>query len=388
MRILGVTGNRADYDLMSYLYKKLNIDAGIEFGLVVTGGHLRQGYENSVAQIRSDSNNIVAEIPNIKGTDKKRSQVDAMAALMERLPDAVEAFNPDVIIVAGDREEVNVVALTAAYMRIPLLHFFGGDFEASGHPDNLARSVGSKLATAHFVTIEEHRQRLLALGEEDRRIFCIGSVALDKFKEEPFLDRASLFKRFGLGQEREYALLIYHPPVEIEGENREIQNILEALESEGVFAFVSYPNTDYGSLSIATVYDHLKDKDNFCFYRNLERNLFINLFRNASFQIGNSSSGIAEAASVPLPVINVGSRQTSRKAQENVIFIDGGLGNIKDTIRKVRSRAFRDSIRNIQNMYGDGKASSRAYDIIKATDFQAMLLKTYDPLDGRRRENP
>jgi GDP/UDP-N,N'-diacetylbacillosamine 2-epimerase (hydrolysing) len=380
MKIAAITGNRADYDLMSYLYAMLNRDDGIDFGLIVTGGHLTAGYENSILEMKRDGNEIFAEIADITGGDALKDRAVGIGMLIRPLADALESLSPDLLIVAGDREELPAAALVAAYMKIPMMHFFGGDFIPDGHPDNLARAAASKIATVHMVSLEEHRRRLIAMGEPDWRIHVIGSIALDKFRNEPVMSRREVAAALGLEAFGEYALVIYHPPVDIAEESHEIRNILKILADKGINAIVSYPNTDAGSSKVIAEFGRYKDDSRFYFYKNFDRNTFVNVYRNASFQIGNSSAGIAEGASIPLPVINVGSRNRHRAFQDNIIFADGHYDAIAAAVDKARSGPFRDSIRGMRNIFGAGDSSRKAYGLIKSIDYGKILLKTEDPL--------
>lgn len=380
MRILSITGNRADYDLMSYLYRYFNRDPDIEFGLIVTGGHLTANYGSSMEDIKKDGNNVVAEIEDILDSGYIGSRAKATGILIQSLTDAIRNYRPDILIAAGDREDVLAMAVVALYMQIPFLHFFGGDQEGSGHVDNLARHAASKIATAHFVSCEEHRERLLAIGEEEPRIYNIGSVALDKFREEPFLPVKDVMKALGLQDFENYALLIYHPPAEIVGENLEIEAILRVLAEKGIKTVVSYPNSDYNNQVIREKYAVYKEHPNFYFYNNLNRNLFINLYRHAMFQIGNSSSGVCEAASIPIPVVNVGSRECDRGNTGNVIFVRDYRKGLSEAVETAMSAEYRESIKNATNIFGDGFSSRRAYELIKTVDYSKMVLKKYDPL--------
>jgi GDP/UDP-N,N'-diacetylbacillosamine 2-epimerase (hydrolysing) len=380
LKIAALTGNRADYDLLSYLYALLNNDEDIDFGLIVTGGHLTYGYENAMEEMRRDGNRIFARIENVTGGDALKDRAIGIGRLMEPLADALESISPDALIIAGDREEVPAAALVAAYMKIPIIHFFGGDFIPDGHPDNLARAAASKIATVHMVSLEEHRCRLLAIGEPDWRIHMIGSVALDKYRNEPVLPRRVLLDSLGLSGFDEYALVIYHPPTDIDNENHEIRNVLKTLADKNIRAVVSYPNTDAYNSKVIKEFDRYRADGRFYFYKNLDRNIFVNLMRNASFQIGNSSSGIGESASVPLPVVNVGSRNRYRKTGDNVIFADGDYDSVSAAIDKARSAAFKDSITGMDNIYGDGRSSQKAYELIKSIDYDKILLKKEDPL--------
>jgi GDP/UDP-N,N'-diacetylbacillosamine 2-epimerase (hydrolysing) len=379
-KIAAITGNRADYDLMSYLYRRLNRDEGVDFGLIVTGAHLLPGYESSVQEMERDGCRILARIADIPEADAPGSRAVAIGRLLPPLTGALETFAPDLLLIVGDREEVPAAALAAAYMKIPAVHFFGGDFVPDGHPDNLARAATSKLVTAHMVALEAHRHRLLAMGEPDCRIHVIGSIALDKYREEAPMDRRALLEKIGCGHFGEYALVIYHPPTDVEGENHEIRNILRVLADRGMNALVSYPNTDFGNSGVIAEFAPWLDDPLFFFYRNFDRNTFVNALRHASLQIGNSSAGVCESASIPLPVVNVGSRNRQRATQENVRFVSGSYAEIDAAVGAALAPEFREGIAGIGNLYGDGRSSEKAYRLLRSLDFAGILLKKEDPL--------
>ncbi len=380
MKILTITGNRADYDLMSYLYKYFNVDPDIDLGIVVTGGHLTVGYENSVQEIKKDGNKIVAEITDIFNSDTKDSRAKSTGILIAGLTEVVKQFQPDIVVAPGDREEVIAMGIVAAYMQIPFVHFFGGDFAESGHVDNVMRHAASKMASIHIVSLEEHKQRLICIGEREDSIFPIGSIALDKFREEAVVSKKEVLKKVGIDGYDHYALLIYHPPAEEQKNDIEISEIMRALNEKKIKTVVSYPNTDFNNSRVIKVYEKYKDCDNFFFYRNLDRNTFVNLYRNADFQIGNSSSGVCEAASIPIPVINIGTRQRNRGNNENVVYISNVFNGLEEAIDNVMSNEYRESIKDIKNVFGDGNSSKKAYELIKGIDYSEYLLKFYDPL--------
>ena len=58
--------------------------------------------------------------------------------------------------------------------------------------------------------------------------------------------------------------------------------------------------------------DLLKKFKKIYFYKNSGAELYSNLLRNCYAMLGNSSSGIVEAASFGLPVINIGNRQKGK----------------------------------------------------------------------------
>jgi GDP/UDP-N,N'-diacetylbacillosamine 2-epimerase (hydrolysing) len=380
-KILAFTAIRSDYDLMSGIYKKIQLDPEMELGLIVSGAHLSDTYGNTVKYIEQDGVEILARIECLIDSNTPASRVLSASILLQSCIHTVQQFNPDLIIYPGDREEVMVGALIGSYLRIPTAHFFGGDHAADGNADNPVRHAVSKLSSLHFVSHPQHKERLLKMGETERRIFVIGNPALDRFIQAPCIEKKELLAKMDRSHWSDYALLIFHPILGGESQAGEyFSEILLTLKRRGIKTFVSYPNVDAGNKDIIEVIEKFTCDENFCFYKSLERALFINLMKNALFMIGNSSSGLLEAPSIPLGVVNVGNRQRGRLAAENVIFVDQGVSNIESGISKVLDLTFKENLSNIKSPYGEGNSVNKAMDLLKRINFRDFQSKWEDPL--------
>ena len=378
MRVLAFTSNRADYDLLSPLYRLLHEDENIDFRLCVSGAHLSTDYGQSVRQIRADDFTILIELETLLAYDSNKSKLKSASLFLQNSIDLVSQFAPDVILFAGDREDVVPIALLGVYLHIPSVHFYGGDHERAGHEDTMVRHAASKLATVHFVSCQQHAERLRAMGEAQSRIFNIGSVALDKFRRFIPLDRSTLLTEFRVPEEQPYALVIYHPsPDQTENDLADMvmEDILSTLIERNFFAFVSSPNSDAGNKKILQCLTRYSSHPQVVSFKNLDRKAFLSLFYNAKFMIGNSSAGILEAASIPLPVINVGHRQAERFCAHNVVFCHYDRSSIEQAVERVCSKGFTEQLRGIVNPMGDGQSAQRAYELIKTLPLQQLLVK-------------
>lgn len=384
MKILALTSIRSEYDLMSNLYRLLDQDPDTDFRLLVSGAHLSPAQGMTVNNIRADGLTILAEVESLLSADSPSSRLKSASTLLAGSIDVVKAFAPDLILFAGDREDVLVGAMLGSFLGIPTLHFFGGDHAVDGHIDNPVRHATSKLASAHFVSLPQHRERLLAIGEAAHRIAVIGSVALDKFASEPLLARDTVLAELGAGAHaatHPLAILIFHP---LEDEREQapayVRNAVEALLEQGFHVCIGMPNTDPGSFGVLAAIEQFAGHEGVTFYRNLPRSRFVNLMRAARLIVGNSSAGLLEAPSVPLAAINIGKRQRGRLAAGNVIFTEGDADSIRAAIAMALSPAFQQELAVMSNPYGDGKSSLRALELIKSLDFAALLRKPEDPL--------
>lgn len=382
MKILALTAIRSDYDLMSGIYKYLANDDQLELKLLVTGAHLAKASGYSVSEIEKDNFDILLKIESLIDADSLSSRIKSASIFLQNSIDIVRSYNPDLIIYPGDREEVMIGALLGSYLNIPTAHFFGGDHAKDGHVDNPVRHAVSKLSTTHFVTLEEHKNRLLKMGEPKERIFVIGNPALDRFYTEKIIEKEQIMNAFNHSNFQNFALLIFHPITEeIDIANEYFENILYSLEQKGINTFVSYPNIDPGNSKIIEVMHKYQRNKNFIFYKNLSRQVFVSIFKHSNFIIGNSSAGILEAASIPIPAINVGKRQTGRASGKNVLFCDGDSISISNAIETAISTNFLASIEQMKNPYGDGKSSLKAYANIKTINFSTMIYKKEDALE-------
>ncbi len=382
MKILALTSIRSDYDLLSPLYKLLDRDKDIDFRLLVSGAHLSKSFGYSKSQITNDGFTILMEIESLIHSDTAKSRLKTASIFLQNSIDIVSNFNPDVLLYAGDREDVIIGGLLSIYLNIPSIHFYGGDHEEDGHQDTYIRHATSKLSSFHFVSSAEHKKRLLALGESEKRIFNIGSISLDKFYNFIPVDLNGLFEK---NIPDKFALLIFHPLIH-EKSGDVFQKIIDVLEDKNIFTVVSFPNTDPGYEDILAVIKKYQTNNNFLFYKNLERDMFLSLFYKSQFIIGNSSAGISEAATLKKPAINVGLRQKNRLQSDNIIYVDGEYDAIFSAIDNISTEKFQKSLQEVVNFYGDGQSAKRAYKLIKTINFDEYLIKDEDPLEKENHE--
>lgn len=382
-KIIAFTAIRSEYDLLSPLYKLLSKDNEIDFRLIVSGAHLSKQHGYSYTEIKKDNIPVLKTIKTLNSRTNHKSRIKSASKLLEKSIDEVHKFQPDLIMYAGDREEVIIGSLVGGYLEIPTMHFYGGDHVSDSHIDNPIRHATSKLSTFHFVSCEEHLMRLSKMGELKERIYNIGSISLDKFRVEKTLSKEKLNLFFGINKNFEkFALLIFHPiPKERNKSAIIFENILTSLIENNINAFVSYPNIDPGNEDIIDVIKKYESSDFFIFYKNQPRNIFLSIYKNSSFIIGNSSSGILESASIPIPAINVGYRQSGRKPNKNVIFCKGSVKDISKAIKLSQSSGFQKSLKNIINIYGDGQSAKKALKLIKKINFKSLLFKDEDILN-------
>jgi UDP-N-acetylglucosamine 2-epimerase (non-hydrolysing)/GDP/UDP-N,N'-diacetylbacillosamine 2-epimerase (hydrolysing) len=86
-----------------------------------------------------------------------------------------------------------------------------------------------------------------------------------------------------------------------------------------------------------------------------------------------------EAASFALPAVNVGIRQRGRECARNVLHADADAAAIRERIAIAMTSEFRQSLRGMENPYGDGHAAERIVSVLASVPLGEELLIKHAP---------
>src|SRR3990167_5125452 len=95
-------------------------------------------------------------------SQKEMSMSEIAVDLVPKFKVALDKIRPDAILARGDRFEILIPVMLAAYSGIPIIHLEG--FDISGVIDQKIRYAVSYLSDYHFVSNEESYQRALSMG--------------------------------------------------------------------------------------------------------------------------------------------------------------------------------------------------------------------------------
>jgi len=310
-------------------------------------------------------------------TDVGMAKTIGLATLS--LADCLGEMRPHLLLVTADRYEMLAPASVALALRIPVAHIEGGEI-SEGAIDDAVRNALTKLSHVHFTSTELARARVIGMGEEEWRVHRTGAPSLDHLRRGPLLSREQLEQRLGIDLGIPTALVTYHPTTIARDTTREADALFTALQAVPEQVLFCYPNADAGSRAlIGRIESFLGGRSGRVFV-NLEPVVYWSLLQHVEFLLGNSSSGIIEAASFALPVVNVGIRQQGRERGRNVLDAEPDAASILDRIQTARSEEFRGSLKGMGNLYGDGCASQRIVDVLTSLSFggvpgEELLIK-------------
>lgn len=374
-----VTTSRADYNHLYWPLRELADRPEIELGIFALGPHLSPQFGNTIQEIERDGFPIQARIECLLSSDTDTGMAKTIGLAILSLADALTAWRPDLLLLIADRYEMLAPASTALALRIPVAHIEGGEV-SQGAIDDAVRNALTKLAHVHFTSTETARLRVIAMGEEPWRVHRAGAPSLDHLRRSTLLDRAALKARLGLDLMPPTIIAAMHPVTILRDTNAEADAFFAALTQTPARIIFVYPNADAGSFALSErVKTLVRVRPLTHLFVNLDAVTYWSLLGQADVLAGNSSSGIMEAASFALPVVNVGIRQQGRERARNVIDAQADTAAIHAALERALSPAFRESLVGMTNPYGDGTATQTIAGVLASVPLDNLLVKQPAP---------
>lgn len=374
-KIMVVTGTRADYGIYYPILEALREAEDFRLRLLVTGMHLSPSYGRTVDHIERDGFPIAARVESLFQHSSHGNMARSVAMGILGMTQVFESEQPDLVLVLGDRGEMLAAAITASHMNIPLAHLHGG--EVSGTIDESVRHAISKLAHLHLPATRGSRERLIQMGEDPWRIRVVGAPRIETIRNAPFPDLDAVRRKYGLDGADAYRLFVYHPVTTQAADLKELRKMLRVLASSGVNTVCIRPNADAGTADIVSVYREFERENAFRWVTSFEQLDYLTVLEHAEVLIGNSSSGIIEAASFGVPVINIGSRQFGRERSANVIDIEESADALSKALELLEDASFRAGLAAARNVYEQPNTSSLVLEALREIDDpRAWVQKT------------
>jgi GDP/UDP-N,N'-diacetylbacillosamine 2-epimerase (hydrolysing) len=369
-KVCYISGTRADFGLMQRTLVAVKNDPRLDLSVCVTGMHLSPLHGETVKDIEAAGLRICARIPLRVEDSSGAGMGRAIGTALVGMADALAAERPDAAMVLGDRGEMLAGAIAALHLNIPVVHVHGG--ERSGTVDEPVRHAISKLAHVHCTATPGARERLIRMGERPEHVFVTGAPGLDAIEAMATRSRRDLCAEAKLDAARPVVIVVFHPVVqEADAAGAQMRELMAAVLQRGRQALCFTPNSDAGSAAVRAVLEGYLSHADVRIAAHFGREHFTSWMAAADAMLGNSSAGIIEAASLGLPVVNVGSRQNERERSGNVLDVpQARSADIADALE----RALRLGRRTYKNVYGDGRAGSRIVELLATFPFDPSIL--------------
>ena len=357
-----VTVGRSDYGIYTPILKRIQNDTELSLKLFVGGMHLRSEHGRTIEMIQADGYTISEQVEMLTGSDLPLEVARSIGRGVIGFADALSRSTPDILVVLGDRFEMYSAALACLPLNVPVAHIHGGELTLGAIDDALRHSM-TKLSHLHFVSTETYAKRVIQLGEEPWRVTVSGAPGLDNIDSIRYLERAELEKILGIDLALPTLLVTFHPvTLEYEQVEAQVHAVLSALDRSGCNVLFTSPNADSGGDLIVVLFRmYVNSHPNSRLVVNLGTDAYFSLMKYVAAMVGNSSSGIIEAPSFCLPVVNIGNRQKGRLRGRNVIDVECEEADILAGIARAIHPSFREELKGMNNPY---RQSAKASEII------------------------
>jgi GDP/UDP-N,N'-diacetylbacillosamine 2-epimerase (hydrolysing) len=378
-KICVVTGSRADYGLLKYLIKYISVSNKLKLQLLVTGSHLSKKFGNTINFIKTDGFKIECKVNMKIKSDTTKCILKSMSIGINNFAKALNKLKPDALLILGDRYEVFTAATSAMISGIPIIHLHGGE-STEGSIDEAMRHSITKMSHLHFVSTEIYKNRVMQLGENPKKIFNVGAMAMDGIKKIKYLKKKQLEKKLKFTFLKKNLLITFHPAtLEYQNTPKQIEVLLNVLsEYKDTGLIFTMPNSD---TSNSIIYKKIK---NFCsinknakYFLSLGHDNYLSTIQYVDAVVGNSSSGIIEVPSFKKGTINIGDRQQGRLKAKSIIDCKINFMSIKNAINFLYSKIFQKSLKNIKNPYDRGEPSKKIINILEKQKFNTLLKKSF-----------
>jgi len=373
-KILIITERRADYSRFKPIINLIKKSKRLSYELIVTGSHLLKKHGFTIKEIKKDNIKIDYQIKSFiekKNIHDGESMILALGKIFIEISKIIKKSKPDIILSGFDIGANFALTVAGAHLNIPVAHIQGG--EVTGSIDESLRHAMSKFSNYHLVANNDAKKRLIKMGERRENIFNVGCPSLDALFLEKKIDPPDILKKFKIDVKKKFIIIIQHPVTsEDKHSGKQILETIEAVKKSLLPALFVLPNNDSGHFDIIKVIK----KSRIQWTETLSLSQYSTLLSYARILIGNSSSGIHEAASFKLPVINVGTRQNGRLKPKNIVNADYNRNDIYNKIKFCMSnKKYLKIIKSLKNPYGDGKSSLKIVKILDKIDLTKSTQK-------------
>jgi UDP-hydrolysing UDP-N-acetyl-D-glucosamine 2-epimerase len=348
--------------------------------VIASGMHLAQKFGQTWRDIEAEGFKIDRKVQVHMTGDTSLANLKSISLGIDGFGKAFAELKPDIAVLLGDRFELFAPAIAALMLQIPIAHIHGGEL-SEGAIDDSVRHAITKLASLHFPATEAYRRRIIQMGESPRHVFNFGAPGLDQIYGSTLLTRPELEEELGISLQSPVALVTYHPVTRARGDALgQVRLLVTALKASGFTAVLTMANADAEGAVINEYFQSVCERDpkHFKWFPHLGHRRYLSCLRHLALMVGNSSSGLTEAPSFRLPVVNIGDRQRGRMRAANVIDVACTEAAILKGIKRAVSSRFLNSLRGMRNPYDrfhDGRASERIKNVLRDVSIPGDLLE-------------
>ncbi len=378
-KICVITGSRAEYGLLYWLIKGIDLDQDLDLQLIVTGMHLCDDFGLTFKEIERDFK-IDRKIDMNLSSDTSLGISKSMSLAQSSFSEAYNDLKPDIVLVLGDRYEIFSAVTAAMISKLPIAHIHGGE-STEGSIDEAIRHSITKMSHIHFTATDEYSKRIIQLGEDPVRVFNVGGMGIENIKRHKFLSKEEFENSINFKLNLKNILVTFHPvTLENRTSEKQFRELINSIsELKNTHIIFTKTNSDLGGKIINEIIDEfsIKNKEKTIAITSMGQLKYLSAMMHVDLIIGNSSSGLLEAPSFNIGTINIGDRQKGRIKADSVIDCLPNKKDIDQSLKKIYSSDFQKKLKYVKNPYDNGFGSSKIIKVLKTISLKNMLKKSF-----------
>lgn len=383
-KICVVTGTRAEYGLLRPLLSRIEADKEVDLCLIVTGMHLSPEYGLTYQEIENDGFKEYEKNEMLISSDTTNGVAKSVGLGMIGFADIYTRVKPDIVVVLGDRFEIFAAASTAMMQGIPIAHLHGGELTEGAIDDSIRHAI-TKMSTLHFAATPRYRDRIIQMGEQPEKVFCVGALGIENIKKQKLMEKEELERSIDFSLDEPFVLVTYHPvTLEVDTAQVQFENLLAALSDLPYNVIFTKANADAEGKVINKLIDGYvaKHSNKTIAFTSMGMVRYLSALKLCRMVIGNSSSGVIEAPSFHVPTINIGIRQLGRDKAASVVDCGNSTEEILGAVKQAEKMREENKLANVINPYEGCDTSKTIFEqIVKYLSNDKREIKKFYDLD-------
>jgi GDP/UDP-N,N'-diacetylbacillosamine 2-epimerase (hydrolysing) len=345
LNIAVLTSSRADYGIYLPLMKRLQADTDVELHIIAFGTHCDKRYGNTVDAIENDGFSVAHQLTTLSATDTPYGIALSYGNTVHKFAKIWETEKHfDWVLALGDRFEMAAAVNAGIPFGIRFAHLHAGE-TTSGAIDEIYRHQISLASKMHLVSAYAYAKRVHQLVGNTESTHLVGALSLEKLEHFSPFSKEEFLTNWKIDFTVPAVLMTVHPETvnykEIQAHINALQETIPVILTSHQL-IVTLPNADtYGSY-LRTFFAQQKAAfpEKITLIENFGNQAYFTCMTYADLLIGNTSSGIIEAASFGKYVIDLGDRQKGRIASANVVNVPFQSNEIVKAFHELKGKTF------------------------------------------------
>jgi GDP/UDP-N,N'-diacetylbacillosamine 2-epimerase (hydrolysing) len=367
MRLGVLTSSRADFGIYQALLDRIRTDIYFDLTIIAFGMHILPYYGSTIDEIQERGFPVIDTIDSLLSSDDVTSIARSYGLTVIKFADYWQTHHFDLVLCLGDRFEMSAAVQAGIPFSTRFAHIHGGE-TTLGAIDNIYRHQITLASQLHFVATSIYAEKVRELTGSDKNIYTVGSLSLDGIEDFELQEQKDLRELYKF-PEGDFILTTFQPETADYLKNEEFAAIMKeaiAKLTPYINFVISMPNADTHGSKYRECFFYLKEKfpDRICLVESFGKKNYFSAMKYARLVLGNSSSGIIEAASFSKYVVNVGDRQRGRVTSNNIIGCEFSVSEIIDAI----SVGLKKGVYEGANVYVGSGAANAIISVLKSYD--------------------